>query len=78
MHTPTWAPGQYALANNLVGFASSTLRVRIEQVLSPRDILVRTADLLNAGTLLNLNASQLQAIDNEHSVRHTTGLITLG
>lgn len=79
MNAPTWTPGDYALANNLVGFGGhTTLRVRIEKVLSDRDILVRTADLLNAGCLLNLNTSQLQAIETEHTLRHTTGLVTLG
>lgn len=78
MYAHTWNPGEYALANDLVGLPSSTLRVKIEQFLSAQDILVRTASLQDAGTLLNLNVSQLEAIPDENVYHHAAGLVTLG
>lgn len=76
-NSTTWKPGDVALAHNLIGFPSSTLRVRIEKVLSEKDILVRTASLQDAGTQLNLDASQLEAIPEPVVYRHTAGLVSL-
>jgi hypothetical protein len=67
-----------ALAHNLRGFRATTLRVIVEEA---RDghVWVRTADLLDAGTALVLNAAQVTPIDEPApAVRHTNGLITLG
>lgn len=52
----------YAIANSLVGFKASSLRVR---VLEQRDGLawVITASLLDAGTKLVLNADQITVVE---------------
>lgn len=67
----------YALAKNLVGFRSSTLRVKVLKQHSADQVSIITADLLDAGTRLTLDASQLEAIEDEavSSVRHRTGLV---
>jgi len=54
----------YAIATGLIGFSSDSLRVRIER----RDALsgcvwVRTADLLDAGTPLVLDAAQVAPLE---------------
>lgn len=55
-------PTAYALATGLRGFRSDTLRVRVTEA---RDglVWVVTADLLDAGTFLVLNASQVEALE---------------
>ncbi len=72
----------YAIASGLRGFRSTSLRVRITR----RDsgmVWVRTADLLDAGTALVLNASQVSekatSYDQQTTlVRHARGLVALG
>lgn len=56
----------YALAHNLKGFASSTLRVIVNE---QRDGLawIRTADLLDAGTPLTIDEAQIERIGEEVS-----------
>lgn len=66
----------YALASNLIGFRSSTLRVR---VIEQRDgyAWVRTADLQDAGTPLTLRAEQITPLDEGASaLRYRDGLVT--
>jgi hypothetical protein len=71
------ASPMYALASGLVGFSSSTLRVRVTEV---RDgyAWVRTADLLSAGVPLTLRADQISPIESETVVSHRSGLVTFG
>lgn len=52
--------GSLALASGLRGFPSSILRVRVERV-EGRTAWVRTADLLDAGTPLVLDISQVES-----------------
>ena len=66
----------YAIATGLRGFRSSSLRVRIERT-EGSIVWVRTADLLDAGTPLILDASQVTAEEAETGLRHKTGLVTL-
>lgn len=67
---------EYGIANNLVGFVHSSLRVRIER----RDgdnVWVRTADLLDSGTPLVLSAHQVVSeAPAQEAVRHKSGLVT--
>jgi len=71
----------YALASGLVGFRSSSLRVR---VLEHRDgcVWVRTADLADAGTALVLDESKVDfdyfTGDAEAPLVHRRGLVALG
>lgn len=51
--------GSLALASGLRGFPSSILRVRVERI-EGSNVWVRTADLLDAGTPLVLDASQVE------------------
>jgi hypothetical protein len=53
----------YAIANNLVGFKTQSLRVRVARVMSPSQVEVCTADLTNSGTWLVLHPNQLVALD---------------
>lgn len=57
----------YALASGLVGFSSSTLRVRVTEI---RDgyAWVVTADLLSAGVPLTLDASQIKRLDEASEI----------
>ena len=67
----------YALASRLVGFTSTTLRVRVVEI---RDgyAWVVTADLASAGVPLTLDADQVEPLDAAASaVRHQAGLVTL-
>lgn len=66
----------YAIASGLVGFRSSSLRVRVERTQGDY-AWVRTADLLDAGTPLVLNASQLEPQSSGEVVRHKSGLVAL-
>jgi hypothetical protein len=55
--------GSYALATDLKGFPVSTLRVRVERIEAAIGlVMVRTASLVDAGTLLVLEASQVTPI----------------
>lgn len=67
----------FGTATNLVGFRSSTLRV---EVLERRDgyVWVRTADLLDVGTPLTLDASQVTSEAEGSVVVHKDGLVILG
>ena len=69
--------GSYALASGLIGFPSTSLRVRVVEVHNTEAVTVRTTDLQDAGTVLNLKASQLtpEADLVPQMVRHTTGLV---
>lgn len=60
----TFTPGTYAIAHNLIGFRSTTLRVKIERIANESNINVRTADLLDAGTPLTLDPVRHQ-LENE-------------
>lgn len=61
-----FAPRSYALASGLRGFPSSSLRVRIVEVLSDgQHVNVLTADLLSVGVPLTIDVSRLSPIDGE-------------
>ena len=66
----------YYLASGLKGFPSSTLRVKLVEM-KPGLAIVRTASLLDAGTLLCLDPSQLEPETDEREVgvRHKDGFI---
>jgi hypothetical protein len=66
---------QYAVAHRLIGFRSSSLRVRIVEQLSNGDFNVVTADLLDAGTPLTLSASQVEGEALVTVTRHRDGLV---
>lgn len=84
--TPALPPAPfYALASRLVGFPSDRLRVRVSEV---RDgcAWIRTADLLDAGTPLVLDVSQIEPLpepgpgswakrDEEQNERHAGDLV---
>jgi hypothetical protein len=68
----------YGIASGLVGFRSTSLRVRIERT-EGEYVWVRTASLLDAGTPLVLRRAQVEPeTDAEASVRHRDGLVLLG
>jgi hypothetical protein len=70
---------RYFLATGLVGFRSSTLRVRETERRDGYSWVV-TADLLDAGTKLVLDESQVVTPADEPVVagfRHRDGLVTL-
>ena len=64
----------YAIASNLRGFRASSLRVRILRV-SGDYVWVRTADLLDVGTNLVLDASQVEEESSSFNLRHNGGLV---
>lgn len=67
----------YALASDLKGFASSTLRVRVTRREGDY-VWIITADLRDAGTRLVLRASQVVGEEPEQGLlRHQTGLVFL-
>ena len=69
----------YALAKNLRGFRSTTLRVRVLAEHSGGQVSIITADLLDAGTRLTLDATQLSSLDESttsSTIRYKTGLVT--
>lgn len=66
--------GSYAVANGLVGFRSSELRVKVTRVQGPYAWVV-TADLLDAGTFLTLDASQVTPVTPEAVGFHRDGLV---
>ena len=49
----------YAIANKVVGFATSSIRVQVVRHMSDSQVEVLTADLCDAGTWLVLNPNQL-------------------
>jgi hypothetical protein len=53
----------YAIANKLVGFKTTSLRVRVVRVMNASQIEVCTADLCDSGTWLILNPNQLVTLD---------------
>ena len=61
--------GQYVLANDLIGFGNGRerrdLRVRVLKILGPCDVLVITASIIDSGTKLVLNPSQLEDVNDE-------------
>ena len=61
----------YALASGLVGFPSSSLRVRVVRT-DARYVWVVTADLLDAGTPLTLNAGQVAPLDGRRTALSLT------
>lgn len=65
----------YAIATGLIGFRSSTLRVRIVEHLRYGYVNVVTADLLDAGTPLTLDAMQVAPVAESEVVRHRDGLV---
>jgi len=70
----------YGLASGLVGFRVDSLRVRILRAEESR-VWVITADLLDAGTRLVLDVSQVIPEADCHGpglVRHKDGLVLLG
>jgi hypothetical protein len=64
----------HADATNLRGFASSTLRVFVTRIEGDY-VWVRTADLLDAGTPLTLDASQVAPEQPVTVERHASGLV---
>lgn len=70
-------PSSYGFASGLIGFRSSTLRVRL---LDHRDgcVWVVTADLLDAGTRLVLDEGQFKAEAPVEVLRHKEGLVSFG
>lgn len=67
----------YALAHNLIGFKSSTLRVIVTRE-ERGNVWVTTADLLDAGTQLVLDASQVEPDPSEfvEVISHKDGLVS--
>jgi len=72
----TFTPGSYAVANSLRGFSRDWLRVKvIETLRDGATVLVTTADLADAGTMLALDAGQLTAEVPEQVTYHRDGLV---
>ena len=71
----TFTLNQYAVASNLKGFKSETLRVKIVRIASASQIVVRTADLLDSGTALVLSPEQLKIEEPEMVLTHKNGLV---
>jgi len=72
---------KYFIASGLVGFTSDSLRVRLVRDFgNGKDVLVMTASLLDAGTTLLLNWSQLKPFEEtvEVGMIHRNGLVILG
>ena len=70
---------EYAIAKNLRGFRSSTLRVRVLERRAGH-VWVRTADLLDAGTPLVLREENVEPEPGADvaAVRHPAGLVAFG
>lgn len=68
-NTTKFYEGQYVLANDLIGFANGRerrdLRVRVLKILGPYDVLVITASIIDSGTKLVLDPSQLEDVNDE-------------
>ena len=75
----------HAFAHRLIGFPSTTLRVFVTRIdEASGNVWVRTADLLDAGTPLTLDISQVEseeeaawAAEVEAGWRHRDGLVSL-
>jgi hypothetical protein len=67
-------PNTHAIAHNLRGFRSSTLRVFVTRV-EGAYVWVRTADLIDAGTPLVLDAAQVEPEQPVTVERHADGLV---
>lgn len=68
---------EYGIAHNLRGFRASSLRVAIERR-ERNYVWVRTADLLDAGTRLVLDASQVEPeTASTVTVPHPAALVVL-
>ena len=64
----------YAIARNLVGFSSSSLRVKVNQV-EGTYARVTTADLRDAGTRLVLDVAQIEYEQPEYVLVRTDGTV---
>ena len=64
----------YAIANSLVGFPRESMRVKVTRIEGDY-AWVRTADLMDAGTPLTLDLSQIEPERNEVVVRHSAGFV---
>lgn len=60
-------PATYALAHRLVGFRSTTLRVRVLERRAGYAWVI-TADLLDAGTRLVLDEAQVEEGEEAHPI----------
>jgi hypothetical protein len=70
---------RYAVAYNLVGFPTSSLRVWVREELG-NYVNVVTASVLDCGTQLTLNRSQIEyewEWEEELPLRHVDGLVAL-
>jgi len=65
---------QYAVASGLIGFRSSTLRVKVTRQEGPYTWIV-TADLLDAGTPLVLDTAQVTPEVPETVLMHKAGMV---
>jgi hypothetical protein len=74
-HSTTPSNTQYAIARNLKGFGTDTLRVKVLRVASPYDVIVVTADLVDAGTTLAISPEQLTPEEPETVSFHKSGLV---
>lgn len=72
--TTNLTPNSYAIARNLRGFKASSLRVKITRS-EGAYVWVVTADLLDAGTPLVLDASQIEILVSETVTSHKNGLV---
>lgn len=66
---------RYGLASRLRGFRSTSLMVRIVGTPAPGLVQVVTADLLDVGTPLTLDAAQVAPEAAETVVSHRSGLV---
>lgn len=65
----------YAIAHNLNGFSSSSLRVKVTRT-DGENVWVVTADLLDAGTAMVLDASQIEYMTPVWFVTASNGLVS--
>lgn len=65
----------YAVAHNLIGFKSSSLRVKVTRI-DGDNYFVTTADLLDAGTRLVLAGDQIAPEEPETVLTYKTGLVS--
>lgn len=71
---PTSSPTTYAVAHNLKGFRSTTLRVKVVRAEGSYRWVV-TADMLDAGTSLVLDANQVVDEAPETVQIHRNGFV---
>lgn len=68
---------KYGVASGLIGFGiTDTLRVRIIRYTDANGIIVVTADLLDAGTILCLDTKQVVLETPETDLVHKNGLVS--